>query len=762
MASTGDRIADIALQTGAVARVDAITPFVFRVRIGRDAAFPEPGLVRYGVIRTDWPAVDVAVTEADGLLRISTGQASLRVSQADGSIALADAGGRQLLASANPPQLGPADGFRASFALADDERLYGLGDESRDCIQKRGHRADMVLRNVAAYAPIPFLMSTAGYGLMVNTTWFHHIDVGAAKPDELVVESRHGELDYYLIAGDTLPGLLDRYTALSGRPALLPQWAYGLTWVCDERDVRARDVLYEAHYFRREGIPCDVIGLEPDWMETHYDFSVDKQWSTQRFHEPFWMPHQRPGGFTKALENMGFKLSLWLCCDYDLSEHEERRLAGAPGQEDDTPSAADGRYEEDVIRDPHFTPVLHDRLTKPGEPWFSHLRKFVDNGARAFKMDGANQVCFHPDRRWFNGMTDEQMHNLYPLLLAKQMSQGFSEHSGLRAMIYTAGGYAGVQQYAATWAGDTGGGGKPLVSLLNHGLSGHSNTICDMQVWNAEGIHFGFLQPWSQILCWHQYNQPWFLPTDIYAIFRFYARLRYRLLPYLYSAAHVAARTGMPVMRAMPLVAPDDRRCDDLLYQYMLGESLLTCAFTDTLYVPAGKWVDYWTGESIEGPCDLTYRPPEGRGGPLLVRAGAIIPTWPDVDFVGQMPMRTVGLEVFAGEPSEYTLYEDDGLTSAYLDGQVATTRMRCESSDGLVVLTVEPRVGGYEAMPEERHWDISLHLAAPPQRVLVNGAPVPACVVSGWQYDASAGLLKVTVGEDPDRREPVVLRCEP
>ncbi|MBI2302194.1 MAG: DUF5110 domain-containing protein, partial [Armatimonadetes bacterium] len=670
---------DLTLGNGSVLRVEPVTPHVFRVRLRPDVRFAEPGLIRYGVVRTGPPA-DAAVTDEGGTVTFDTGSARLAVSRADGQLGLRDATGRVLLQTASAPQSDPVAGFRAEFALADGERLYGLGDESRDRLNKRGHLARMVVTNVTAYAPIPFLMSTGGWAVFLNTTWFHQVDCGATQPDRLVYSAKRGELDLYLIAGETLPLLLDRYTQITGRPTLLPLFGYALTYVCDERGVRARDVLYEAHEFRRQGLPLDVIGLEPDWMDAHYDFSVHKQWSRERFYQPEWMPHQHPGGFTAALGNMGYKLSLWLCCDYDVTEHEEQLLRPAAPAEAAEPAPAEDRYDEDIIRDPHFHPAYQDRITKLGEPWFEHLKKFVDNGAAAFKMDGSNQVCFHPDRKWRNGMDDEEVHNLYPVLLAKQMSLGFRAHTGRRAMIYIACGYAGVQQYAATWAGDTGGSEKPLVSLLNHGLSGHSNTSCDMQVWNREGIHFGFLQPWSQILCWHQYNQPWFLPPDVYAVFRDYARLRYRLLPYLYSAAHQAARTGLPILRAMPLVMPDDPRCDELLLQYQLGDSLLTSAFTDRLALPAGRWIDYWTGQVHDGPAELTYKPPANRGGPLFVRAGAILPTWPEVDFVGERPTETLGLEVYPHGGSAFTLYEDDGLTDAYLSGEVATTEIRCEA----------------------------------------------------------------------------------
>lgn len=750
---------DIALADGSCLRAAAVTPHVFRVRLRPDGLFPEPGLVRYGVVQSALPSAQVEVVEDEQAVHLDTGEARLTLSRRDGRAVLRDAQGKLLVQDAEAPRSDPQTGFRASFALRDDERLYGLGDETRDRIQKRGHKTRMVLRNVVSYAPIPFLMSTGGWAIFLNSTWFHDVDAGATASDRLVFSARQGELDYYLIAGRGLPELLDHYTQIAGRPAVLPMWAYGLTWVCDERGVRARDVLYEALTFRREGVPCDLIGLEPDWMERHYDFSVDKQWSTERFHQPFWKPHEQPGGFCAALKNMGFRLSLWLCCDYDVSEYEEQILCGddAPtGDDEHAAPAPEDRYEEDIIRDPHFVPRYFDTITRPGEPWFEHLKKFVDNGADAFKLDGSNQICFHPDRKWRNGMDDREMHNLYPVLLAKQMSRGFAEHTGRRPMIYTAGGYAGIQQYAATWAGDTGGGEKPLVCALNHGLSGHSNVSCDMQVWTKAGIHFGFLQPWSQVLCWHQYNQPWFLPEDLQRLFKRYARLRYRLLPYLYSAAHVAARSGMPMMRAMPLVAPDDPGSDELVLQYMLGDSLLTCAFTDTIHLPAGKWVDYWTDEVHEGPLELHYEPPENCGGPLLVRGGGIIPTWPEMDYVGHRPVETVGLEVYPCACGEFTLYEDDGVSLAYLDGEVATTAINCEAREDGLTLTIAPRRGRYEGMPARRTWDVTVHLAPGPGRVSLNGLALQ----EGLQHDASAGLLRVEVPEDPEREKAAVLEC--
>ena len=569
--------------------------------------------------------------------------------------------------------------------------------------------------------------------------------------------SRHGRLDYYLIAGGDLPTLLDRCTDITGKPHLLPKWGYGLTFVCNQQ-ADAREMLHDCLNFRREGIPCDLVGLEPGWMEKNYDYSVDKKWHPERFYLPHWGP-VGDHSFAAAARRLGFRLSLWLCCDYDLSYEEERR-AGAESQRDAAPP---GVHPDDFERDEHFGhgPVLMDQLTRPEEPWFEHLKKFVDQGACAFKMDGALQVNEHPDRHWGNGMTDEEMHNLYPALLNKQMSLGFREHTGRRAMIYSSGGYLGIQQYAATWAGDTGGGPKPLVSMLNHGLSGHSNTSCDMDVFSAAGIHFGFLQPWSQVCSWAYWRHPWFLGDELLPIFKYYARLRYRLLPYIYSMAHVAARTGLPIMRAMPLAFPEDERSDELIQQYLFGDWFLTGAFIDEIHLPAGRWINYWTGAEHEGPADLPCDVPEGQGGPLFVRAGALIPEWPKVDYVGQKPVEEMDLHVYpsAGADSSFTLYEDDGETYRHLEGEVATTAMRCSRDGNGVGLVIGARQGEYEGMPAQRRYAVRLHLEEKPSAVELNDECL-AEGAGGWVWDASARTALVGATEDPKHRTQVTITC--
>ena len=223
--------------------------------------------------------------------------------------------------------------------------------------------------------------------------------------------------------------------------------------------------------------------------------------------------------------------------------------------------------------------------------------------------------------------------------------------------------------------------------------------------------------------------------------------------------AHVAARTGLPIMRAMPLAFPDDEAGPDLIQQYMFGEWFLTGAFVDDIHLPAGRWIDYWTGAVHEGPVDLPCQVPDGRAGPLFVKAGALIPEWPKVDYVGQQVIETLGLDVYPWETSTFTLYEDDGETYAHLDGNLAATAMECCAGDSEVRLEIGARQGQYEGMPERRSYEVRLHLEGKPAVVTVDGARLDDGA-AGWTWDEEAGVATVPVAEDPQRTRPVALVC--
>lgn len=724
----------VSLSDGTTIAIDALTPAIVRIRKYRGSA-PESPLIRYGFVRDDWPPAPREVS-LSGAIGLSTGELTITVDPERGTLALRDEGGRELLVERDPAVVD--QGFRTCFHLPPELRFFGLGDQARDRLEHRGTRPDLWVRNVQTYIPIPLLLTTGGYALLVNTTRRLRFDLGAEHDDRFGFAADGGSLDLYVLRGDSLKQQLMQYTQLTGRPPLPPRWAFGLFFIC-RTQADAREFMDDCYTFRREGIPCDAIGLEPGWMAHNYDYSVTKDWHPERFPVP---PYARYGrhNFLPAARRMGFKPGLWLCSDYDLSWEEERRLAAARAADaEEGASAAGHEVDEHLLGARRM-----DTITRPDEPWYRHLEDFVEQGVEWFKQDGSNQVLSHPDRLYGNGMTDAEMHNLNPLLYAKQMYLGFREKTGRRPFVFTVAGWAGLQRYANTWTGDTGGEEGPLAACLNLSLSGHGMTTPDMEVTSPEGIHFGFLLGWAQLNSWNYWRHPWLQGEFLTGVFRAYAELRYRLIPYLYSCAWEAHTTGLPLLRAMPLEYPEDRETHHLLHQYLLGPALLVGAFTRRVYLPAGEWTNVWTGERHAGPgwCEPTV--PADRGGPLLAKAGAIVPMGPRMQYVGQVPDDELTIHVWPGPAGEFVLYEDDGSSFGYEAGEGRTTRLRQEAADGLMRLTMEPAEGSFAGAIERRQVTVVAHLAGPPNSGSSHGVPVAG------EWDGRQGVWTVALGERP------------
>lgn len=702
-----------------------------RVRMSRCGFAQQSGLFRYGVLNNADSPSGYSLSETGETVAIHAGQSILHIDRRDGRIVFCDEQNRELVRTAEAPYIREKGGFVIRFVMTEEERLYGLGDVMRDRIQKRGVTARMWVDHPRGYAPVPFLMSSRGWAFLSNTTWEHTFDLGRTVAHEWSVDSPHGgELDFFLFAGDGYGALLDRYTDVAGKPVLLPIWAYGLTYICNE-NANSREVVEDALKFRREDIPCDLIGLENSWTEHRFDISTSKKWHPERFYIPTPAPKGEVS-FIGALRRLGFKLSLLLGCNYDLSL-EEDRLEQRSEQEAAAPSE---------------------------ESWYAHLRAFVDEGVSAFKLNGNEQLIEHPDRQWGNGMSDREMHNLYPVLLSKQMHRGYRAQTGKRPMVYSIAGYTGFQQYAATFAGRAENDGESLVSLLNHSLSGHANTTCDMFIHTKEGIHLGFMLPWAQINSWRYFRHPSFLDDKLSELFKKYAKLRYELIPYLYAAAHAANRTGMPILRAMPIAFPADPACSDMIDQYMLGEFLLVGVFTEQVYLPEGGWIDYWTGERYQGSKRFDYAIPNGAGGPLFIRIGAIIPMWPVMNNIGQQPVDRIAIHVYPGGNSRFVMYEDDGTTFRYEEGEVAETAICCEADERGFVLKLA-KSGAYEGMPARRGYNIFLHVDKKPSALAIDGQLEPERTKSargghghGWSYDRTSGIVRVFVEDRAEQGE--------
>ncbi len=766
----------IRLKNNKYISVQACSNQIFRIRVSDNMEFPETLMERYGILKSDWEKVELSSKKEKGFHVIETKNFHFTINEKTGEISASDVRGNSIINQIEFMQGGTLEGkalenslnsyfgetkkgggiigdnnYTAeettqnsgktatessilSFSLKESERFYGGGATSRKNIQHRGEALRIWATYQKTEIPMPFLMSSNGWGIFNNTTSLNYFDIGRFEQDKMFVYNTSGEIDFYLMIGNSMDEVLEQYTTITGKPYLLPKWAYGLAFGGNTMENQI-DVMNDAVRFRDEKIPCDIFWLEPQWMAKHYDFSTDKNWDLDKFPaEPFWEAkrpnkYEHPLLFVSKLHKLGFKLALWLCIDHDMSIAEEDKIAEKSG------------------------------IPQSGqEHWFPHLTKFIDQGVDGFKLDPGRTLDEHPERKYYNGFTDKEMHNLNQVLLPKQMYETFREHKGIRSFQHYCGGYSGSQHWGASTSGDNGGGKDALFDQLNLGLSSFVNTSADVMEVKGEkgigeisatkaGIHLGFFLPWVQVNSWYALHHPWYLAPSEKETFRFYAQLRNALNPYIYSAAIEGSQTGKPILRAMPLEFPDDRKVDNLIYQYMFGENLLVGVFSDSIYLPEGNWINYWTNEKLLGGKIIHSEIPANRGGLLFVKSGAIIPSQKPMQYIGEFSTDTLILKVFPENESSFVLFEDDGESFDYEKGEIASTTFTCNTKSASLEFTIHPTIGAYKNQPQQRMYEVEIMQAEKPQKVTINNK-----IATDWKYESDK-TLKINAQSLPDEK---------
>lgn len=757
----------VKINDGLTVSVEACSESIFRIKVSPRKDFTESLMERYELIKTDWSEVKTDISDKGGVWTLKTPEYSLAINKKTGVMTVKDAKGGKVIREVRflPEKEGFCGEMRSfinekyadlkvadngggiigddngkfgevdkheipaadavsilSFSMEDGERFYGGGSTSRDHIQHRGEFLRMWTTYQQTEIPMPFMMSSRGWGVYNNSTRKSFFDIGNQQKSKFNIINTFDEADFFLMMGKDMPAILNEYTLVTGRTYVLPKWAYGLCFGPNMREEQF-DILNDAVRFRQFDVPCDVFWLEPQWMEKRYDFSTKKKWNYDRFSpEPYWLQDQYPKTmhnrlFIGKLRSMGFHLGLWLCEEYDLSIQEEDIIAERTG----------GKLSGQ-------------------EHWMDHLTVFMDQGVEGFKLDPARTIDNHTNWEYYNGRTDKEMHNLNQVLLPKQMRELGRKYNGKRTWHHYCGGWSGTQRWTASTSGDNGGGKTALYDQLNLGMSGFLNTSCDVmsvpRELEMQGLHFGLFLPWVQINSWFSMMHPFYYAKEEQDIYRFYVKLRYSLAPYIYSMALEAAQNGMPIVRSMPLCFPEDRNCDDMTYQYMFGDNFCVGIFTNEIYLPKGTWTDAWSGEKIVSKGEtFTREYPSDRAGLLFIREGAIIPTQPDVEYLGARPFDRVILKVYPHGDSAYTMLDDDGESYEYENGGIASTLFESHERDGGVEVVVNPVQGSFKGMPSEREYSFRIQRDSRPASVSVNGV-----AVEDWSYED--GMVCLSAGK--------------
>ncbi len=588
---------------------------------------------------------------------------------------------------------GAAVAYHETFLAPADEAFAGFG-ESFTPVNKRGQRPLMWnfdafgADSQRAYKNVPFYLSSRGYGVLVDSgtpvefdmCQSTHSDVQIIAPDDLI--------DYYVIAGPTPAEVLDRFDGLTCRPELPPRWAFG-TWISSGffRDSQER-VLERARKIRERGIPCDVLHLDTYWQtDGHWS---DLRWDSENFPDP--------EGMLATLKEQGFQVCLWM---NPYISHLSPAFAEA-AEKGYFLTKPDGEVYVADSWHGSYPPCGIVDFTHPGAAeWFRGLlRDRLREGVAVFKTDFAEGVPY--DAVAANGMTGTDLHNVYTLLF-NDLVAGVTREVAGHGMVWARSSFLGGQRHAAQWSGDVDAiypaMGSTIRGGLSHGLSG-------IPYWSHDAGGFTGTPTPDLYIRWSQFaalsplvrfhgttsREPWEFPPDAERAAIEALRLRYRLMPYIYSAAVDAARTGAPMMRALCVDHPDDPAAWQADLEYLLGTDLLVAPMISAdgvrdVYLPAGRWVDHWTGDIHDGGRHIRVAPPLDRI-PLFVRHGALIPVTEPGDTVADDPLITlVGYGVADGGTRQ-VIRDPDG------DTTVTATR----DGDRLIVAVEGPkRISGVE-----------------------------------------------------------------
>jgi alpha-glucosidase len=773
--------------TGGRVMLSLCSDAVFRVRATWKAGFePDEQLM---VVKYGWPEVKVTVKATAGHFLLSTTKLNIKVFKSPFHIDVYTKEGKLLSSETAGPDrpagsrksgaegvngdsgsiLKNGDTVSCAKVLKKDEHFFGFG-ERMDFLDRRSKRVKLNVGrgkglphaigayNIleANYSPVPFFMSTAGYGIFMHNSFATEWDMGATEKEKYSFKAVGGEMDYYFFYGPDFSAILDAYTTLTGKSPMLPRFALGLhagtysggTWGHEEMTSDSY-VIALAKKYREMGIPVDLLWLDSTWRlfgETGGKGATSFEWR-----ETF----KNPKAMFDSLYAMHYKM---------VGLHIRPRVDNAKNLK-----------LLDQAREKGYT---YPENGKPGEFvnffdrkaadwwWENGVMRIAGAGARFLKTDEGSAfaaLANESEKVGPTGKDAERLHNVYPLAYAREPFEQFEKLNGFRGLNQTREGYAGIQRYPYIFAGDWPSEWQyfaPVIKAgLNIGLSGIGSWahcmggfehVADPELY-IRWVQFGMFSPIAMVFGMDHpgYKEPWNYGENALRNFKKYDQLRYRLIPYLYTAMHQQYKTGMPLMRALVLTNQEDENTYEVADQYMLGEQFMVCpvttkgAVTRSVYLPGGNWFNYWTGEKYAGKQYVHVVAPLDTI-PLFVKGGSIIPMQPDMKYSDEKPADLITLDIFPYGQSDYYWYEDDGLSSDYQKGDFSITKISCDRNTEGLRLSVAQAAGKFQP-PVHTYLAKIRWNGKEPVTVTENGKKLQhknTSETGSWFYDDAAHIL--------------------
>ena len=600
---------------------------------------------------------------------------------------------------------------RQTFVLAPDERIYGLGQHQSGVWNYRGTTVHLQQQNMEVAVPV--LMSSKGYGVLWDNPAVTDVDVGVKGKEGIVAwTSETGKaVDYYFMFGPTADGVIQDYRELTGAAPMMGRWLWGF-WQCKERYASQKELIDVVTEYRKRSVPLD--GIIQDWQ-----YWKTGAWGSHEFDST---RYPDPAAMVKTLHGMNAHvlISVWPKFDLGTRNFKELEHAGA-----------------------FYSPMLPSVYPKGQQKWYD---PFNSNGRRIYWKQISKQLFKLGIDGWWLDATEPELSgkwgefrtfrtaagpgatvfNAYPLMTTTGIYEGQrSETDQKRVCLLTRSAYAGQQRNAAiTWSGDIRGNWDVFAKQIPAGLN---FSISGIPYWNTDiggffggkptdkkyqelftrWFQFGAFDPMFRVHGSRVGKELWRWDEPTQKILETYVRLRYRLLPYIYSVSWQVTSAGGTMMRPLMMDFANDPNALDVGDQYLFGPEVMVSPVTRegatsrSVYLPGQtRWYDFWTGEQAAGGLRVEAAAPI-QTVPLYVRAGSIVPLGPVVQYAAEKPADPIELRVYSGADGEFTLYEDQGDNYSYEKGAYATIPLMWNEAAG--TLTIGARKGRFPGMLKER-----------------------------------------------------------
>lgn len=636
--------------------------------------------------------------------------------------------------------------YHLEFESPTNEAFYGFGERFNALDQRGSHLDNYVYgqytnQGKRTYIPVPFFVSSRGYGMWLKTSRQTQFDLAAAKPDSWYLEGRAEDDETLELCLFLQPQPYDNvkaFTLATGKPKLPPAWVFG-PWMSSNDWNSQKEVLNQLHETQKLQIPASVLVIEAWSDEINFYIWNDAQYKSKPSSEPcklsdftFTSDSRWPNlkAMVDELHQNKVRLVLW--------QNPVIKFKGEHENIDDTLNLSDQAYAIEkgyvvtkaegkpyrvVKHMPWFQNSLVLDFTNPDATdwWFSKREYIVKElGVDGWKTDGGEHI-WDPETRFFNWKRGTDAINEYPVDYESAYDGFMQKLRGNDFVLFSRAGYTGSQKSPCHWAGDENSTWEAfratLQALLNVGISGipfvgwdiagFAGPIPTSELYlraTAFSVFCPIMQYHSDVNHSERTSRdrtPWNMQKQtgdirVVPVFRKFANLRMNLLPYILDQVRLSGETGLPLMRIMGLVYPDDIKCRDYANQYFFGEDLLVAPITKegieglAVYLPEGDWRDFWSGEILHGPVELIVNVPADRI-PVYQKQGSILPL--NLNHTGEL-CTPVGNSCDHVEALTLVVYPGNGLTTKKLvlaDSKSISLELISKTESSEIMLKITP-----------------------------------------------------------------------